>query len=122
MMYSQEHGKVFLNCEFELSHLDPDPLSSRVTFAEKQCADVFKKKLSRRLKSIFEYGNVVHDPKIIVQVRRDANDTQIPEMQADWDKLEISFDWKAMYSLYFREDKEYHRRLGAWVCIISSIT
>src|ERR1700733_11203721 len=106
MIYSEQHGKVFLDCEFEFSHLDPDPLRSRVTFVDKQCADVFKKKLSRRLKSIFEYGNLVHDPKIIVQVRRDANDTQIPEMQADWDNLEISFDWKAMYNAYFREDKE----------------
>jgi len=63
MMYSQQHGKVSLHCEFEFSHLDPDPLKSRVTFADKQCADDFKKKLSRRLNSMFEYGNVAHDPR-----------------------------------------------------------
>lgn len=120
-MYSEKYGKVLLSCNFEFSHLDPDPLIGRVTFTEKECADIFKKKLISRLKSIFEYGNLAHDPKVIVQVRKDANDTQIPGMEADWDKLEISFDWKKMYSAYFREDKEYHRRLGAWVRFIYTI-
>ncbi|KAK0214070.1 hypothetical protein IW262DRAFT_295948 [Armillaria fumosa] len=68
---------------------------------------------------MFKNGPSLERPRVIVQVRRSANDTMLPAFQSNFDPeskvFEISFDWKAMYSHFFREDKEVSRRMHDWV-------
>ena len=73
--------------------------------------------MKRHLMSTFEYGNPVHHPKIIVQIRHSANDTFIPGLEFDFDNLEMKLDWMGMYSEWFKEEKEHSRRLRAMVCL-----
>ncbi|KAJ8082634.1 hypothetical protein PM082_008489 [Marasmius tenuissimus] len=112
--YSEKHGKVSLATEFSFSHLDPnDP--TRAIFRDVECHDDFKPMLKRHLKSQFEYGNPVHCPKIVIQIRRQANDTLIPGLEFNFDDLEMKLDWKGMYSEWFKEEKEHTRYLANMV-------
>ncbi|PBL04286.1 hypothetical protein ARMGADRAFT_1004874 [Armillaria gallica] len=116
--YSEDHGKVFLASEFKFSRLDPtDP--SRAIYNDEQCHEDFHEEFARRLKRMFENGPSLERPRVIVQVRRSANDTMLPAFHSNFDPeskvFEISFDWKGMYNHFFREDKEVSRRMHDWV-------
>ncbi|KAK0470240.1 uncharacterized protein EV420DRAFT_1634679 [Desarmillaria tabescens] len=54
---------------------------------------------------------------VIIQIRHDANDTMLPDLRYHFDsdedvEFEVSFDWKGMYSHFFREQREVQRRLN----------
>ncbi|KAK1215251.1 hypothetical protein PQX77_022153 [Marasmius sp. AFHP31] len=112
--YSEKHGKVSLATEFSFSHLDPND-RTRAIFRDVECHDDFKPMMKRHLKSTFEYGNPVHRPKIVIQIRRQANDTPIPGLEFNFDNLEMKLDWMAMYSEWFKEGKEHTRYLASMV-------
>ncbi|KAF8916127.1 hypothetical protein CPB85DRAFT_370182 [Mucidula mucida] len=82
-------------------------------FKEKNCHADFQPKLIERLKENFEYGNVCHEPRIIIEIRRLANDTPICDMQPDWDNLCLTANWKMMLSEFFAEEKAYKSVLDA---------
>ncbi|PBK67793.1 hypothetical protein ARMSODRAFT_301379 [Armillaria solidipes] len=118
--HSSEHGKVFLASEFKFSRLGPaDP--SRAIFKYDECHEDFREELARRLRQMLKNGPSLERPRVMIQVRRSANDTMLPEFQSNFDPgtnlFEISFDWKGMYSHFFREQKEVGRRVREWVCI-----
>ena len=69
---------------------------------------------------MFAHGSLPNRPRIIVQIRHDANDTAIPGFEANWDTMEIKVDWMGMLSEWFKEQKEYSRRLREWVCVPDS--
>ncbi|KAK0470244.1 uncharacterized protein EV420DRAFT_100128 [Desarmillaria tabescens] len=115
--YSSEHGKVFLASEFKFPHLDPaDP--SRAIFKDEECRrhEDFHAAFTRRM---FNDGPSLERPRAIVQVRHSANDTMLPGFQSNFDPdlgvFEVSFEWKGMYSHFFREQKEVSRRMRDWV-------
>ncbi|KAK0193393.1 hypothetical protein F5146DRAFT_1030424 [Armillaria mellea] len=68
---------------------------------------------------MFTNGPSFERPRVIVQVRRSANDTMLPAFQSNFDPeskvFEVSFDWKGMYSHFFREKNEVGRRMHDWV-------
>ncbi|KAL0564403.1 hypothetical protein V5O48_017646 [Marasmius crinis-equi] len=109
--YSEKHGKVSLATEFSFSHLDPTN-RNRAIFRDEECHDDFKPLMKLHLKAHLEYGNPVHRPKIIVQIRHFANDTPIPGLELNLDELEMSVDWMGMYSEWFREEKDHHKYMG----------
>lgn len=51
-------------------------------------------------------------PPYTITVRHDVNDTELPGLKVDYEKREISFDWRRMYSVFFRE-AEHMKRLWA---------
>ncbi|SJK99556.1 uncharacterized protein ARMOST_02864 [Armillaria ostoyae] len=114
--YSEDHGEVFPASEFKFSRLDPTN-PSRAIYNDEQCHE--DKEFARRLRRMFKNGPSLERPRVIVQVRRSANDTMLPAFQSNFDPeskvFEISFDWKGMYSHFFREDKEVSRRMHDWV-------
>ncbi len=106
--HSSEHGKVFLASEFKFSHLDPaNP--SRAIFKYDECHEDFQEELARRLSQTLNNGPSLERPRVMIQVRRSANDTMLPEFQSTFDPgtnlFELSFDWQGMYSHFFREQK-----------------
>ncbi len=120
--HSSEHGKVFLSSEFKFYRLDPaDP--SRAVFKYDECHENSQEELARRLSQMLKNGPSLERPRVMIQVRRSANDTMLPEFQCTFDPgtnlFEISFDWKGMYSHFFREQKEVGKRMREWVCIPS---
>ncbi|KAK0222827.1 hypothetical protein EDD85DRAFT_859855 [Armillaria nabsnona] len=116
--HSSEHGKVFLASDIKYSHLDPaDP--SRAVFKYVECHEDFREELAHRLSQMLKNAPSLERPRVMIQVRRSANDTMLPEFQSTFDPgtnlFEISFDWKGMYSHFFREQKEVGRRMREWV-------
>ncbi|KAF9003736.1 hypothetical protein BDZ89DRAFT_1145975 [Hymenopellis radicata] len=103
-----------LSASFSFDSLDPsDPAIA--LFKDKDCDADLRPKVIRRLKDRFddEFGNVCHAPRIVVQVRRLANDTPICDMKPDWDTLSLTANWKKMFSEFFAEEKAYHRSMQA---------
>ncbi|KAK7026502.1 hypothetical protein VNI00_015582 [Paramarasmius palmivorus] len=72
-------------------------------------------KLVTKVKKVFDYGNPPHRPEIVVQIRHYVNDTWVPSMEVDWDKLEVKIDWIGLYTEFFRETKEKNRRMGEFM-------
>ncbi|ESK94734.1 hypothetical protein Moror_14229 [Moniliophthora roreri MCA 2997] len=110
--YSEKFGKLSLNTEFQFSHINPSDRTRAIFRIEDGCRDEVKPILAKRLKML---GNPVHTPKIVIQIRRTANDTMIPDFEPDWDKLELRLNWIGMYSEWFREEKEHVKRLKTFV-------
>ncbi|KAF2816159.1 uncharacterized protein BDZ99DRAFT_566020 [Mytilinidion resinicola] len=53
----------------------------------------------------------VDQPPYMIRVRRDLNDTEIPGLEIDYEKREVSFDWRAMYSMFFREEEYVENKI-----------
>lgn len=47
-----------------------------------------------------------------IQIRRDITDGPIPGLSFDGDAMEISCDWKALFSAFYGEEFLYHSLLG----------
>ncbi|KAF9067589.1 hypothetical protein BDP27DRAFT_1422753 [Rhodocollybia butyracea] len=104
---------------FEFSRIDENNPALAV-FMDKNCTDQERPRIVERIKSVFEDGDGPHgydfqEPQIRVQIRHEVNDTPLLGFEPDWNNLVIWFDWKQTFSAFFSEDKEFHRRLGAWV-------
>jgi len=50
-------------------------------------------------------------PPYSIRVRRDMNDTEIPGLEIDYEKREISFDWRGMYNMFYREENYVDRNI-----------
>ncbi|KAG6820044.1 hypothetical protein H0H93_006059 [Arthromyces matolae] len=110
-MFYPNHRKVSLACDLTFDRVDPSN-RSRAFFSDKECAPEFQAELKKRFKSKLEYGNPIHSPEIHVRIRRDVNDTATPDLEVNFNNLQISLNWKGMYSAFFKEDREYNKRLN----------
>jgi hypothetical protein len=54
-------------------------------------------------------------PQHTVQVHREINDTPIPGLEMDWDKMRLSCDWKAMFTRFYAEEKHYNRLMDTFL-------
>lgn len=95
-----------MNACFEFDRLDPSN-SARAVFAVKYG---LHKKMVSRLRLLMEHGNPSDCPVICVRIRHEINDTAVPGLDFDYKKLELSCEWKGMYSALFREERELARR------------
>ncbi|KAF9067603.1 hypothetical protein BDP27DRAFT_1449014 [Rhodocollybia butyracea] len=102
---------------FEFSRIDENNRALAV-FVDKRCKDQERPNLVERIKSAFEDGDGPHgydfqEPQINIQIRREVNDMPLPGFEPDWNNLVIRFDWKHMFSAFFREEREFRRRVEA---------
>ncbi|KAF9067588.1 hypothetical protein BDP27DRAFT_1422752 [Rhodocollybia butyracea] len=109
----------FVSGSFKFSHIDENNPTPAV-FMDKECTDQDRPEMAEQLKNAFEYQNDPREwnfykPRILIHVRHEVNDTPLLGSEPDWNNLVIRFDWKQTFSAFFREDKEFRRRLGAWV-------
>ncbi|KAK0470259.1 uncharacterized protein EV420DRAFT_1757822 [Desarmillaria tabescens] len=93
--------------ELQFYSLDPDD-SSRAIFESYECQE--------SLEWALRHASSLEHPNVIIQVRHAANDTMLPDLRYHFDpaedvEFEVSFDWKGMYSHFFREREEVQRRL-----------
>lgn len=57
----------------------------------------------------------IEEPQHYVQVHRDLNDTPIPGFSIDYEKLELTCDWRGLYTIFYGEEKLYGKYTKAWV-------
>ena len=53
-------------------------------------------------------------PSHTVQIRRDFNDSPIPGASINYDTLELSFDWRGLYTAFYTEEKCYEKLTEDW--------
>ncbi|KAF1949534.1 hypothetical protein CC80DRAFT_457311 [Byssothecium circinans] len=53
-------------------------------------------------------------PSFTISVDGMVSDTEIPELDIDISKREITFDWRRMYTLFFREQALFHTLKQCW--------
>ncbi|KAK0193378.1 hypothetical protein F5146DRAFT_379785 [Armillaria mellea] len=96
-------GELETDIELQFYALDPTD-STHAVFESYNYEDY----LERTLRN----GPCLQFPNVIIQIRHDANDTMLPNFRCHLDpnKFEVSFDWKGMYSHFFREQKEAQTR------------
>ncbi|KAF5378902.1 hypothetical protein D9615_006853 [Tricholomella constricta] len=110
----RKYGRVMLSATFAFDRFDGSN-PSRAIFSDKGCESRFFDKLCERVRDKMEYGNPAYSPNVIIQVRRMVNDTAVPGLEFDFEKLEMSFDWNRMYSAFFKEEAELERRQDKWL-------
>jgi hypothetical protein len=58
-----------------------------------------------------EFGETHH----LIQIRCDVTDGPIPGLFLDLNKLEFSCDWREFFTVFYGEQRLYHKLLAAWV-------
>ncbi|PBK67783.1 hypothetical protein ARMSODRAFT_1020298 [Armillaria solidipes] len=110
--------------EFEFSRLDPAD-SSRAIYTHHKFDEGFQEDVCRCLNVVFGTGPSLEQPSIIVQVQQEVNDTMLPDFRHSFDPqsslFEISFNWKGMYSHFFREQRVVGDRIGTAASTFQSL-
>jgi hypothetical protein len=124
MIHEEEGGKQMIGITFEFKELSED--KQRAIFQDDlHDTEPGRKNVDRiisRLKSAtmkteegtLQMHNIVR-PEHTVQVHRDINDTPIPGLEIDFEKLQLSFDWKAMYTRFYGEERHYNQLMATFV-------
>lgn len=108
--YDDDDTRVILDVEFEFSHLSQD---KSVAVFKVDCAEEIGGEVKRRLKGVTL--DDINEPKHYVQVHRELNDTPIPGLSIDYEKLELSCDWHGLFTRFYGEEMLYHTLQAAWV-------
>jgi hypothetical protein len=110
--YTDDDDRIVLDSEFDFSHLSEDKVTAifRIEEFSGECKSVIRGYLRNYVEDMD-----VEAPRHTVQIRRDVNDTPIPRLSIDYDKLELSCNWRELYTRFYGEEQLYHKLTGAWV-------
>jgi hypothetical protein len=61
-----------------------------------------------------EKGGRFDIPPYPLRIEREVLDSKLPGIRADAERNEISFEWRGMFSCFYREWGEVGRRMRAW--------
>ncbi|KAF2461744.1 hypothetical protein BDY21DRAFT_3 [Lineolata rhizophorae] len=51
----------------------------------------------------YQTGHLIQRPRHVIKVRRSALDSDLPDLQFDYQTVEISFDWRKMFTDFYAE-------------------
>ncbi|KAI9871494.1 MAG: hypothetical protein M1830_002854 [Pleopsidium flavum] len=101
-----------MDTEFSFDRLSDD--GKVAIFRGERVPDDLQKLQRGCLRDALE-GNNVEKPAHYVQFRRQIHDTEIPGIQLDLQALELTCDWRGMYSAFFAEEKLCGKLIETWV-------
>lgn len=52
--------------------------------------------------------NMLKKPFHVVQIRKQVNDTYLPDLIVDDQEQTVSLNWKQLFSLFFAEERKYY--------------
>jgi len=107
-----EDTDVSLNSEFEFLHLSED--KTLATFQIDETDEKYKAIIRKRLREAVE-DRIIEAPQYDIQIHRDINDGPIPGLSVDYENLQLTCDWREMFSIFYGEEQIYHQMLGKWV-------
>lgn len=102
-----DHDDSQLDVCFEFDRLKENDPNTAI-LAEKQAKTKHKAVSMQELRQhmlVVRPMNYWPRPPQVVQVRRHANDTEVPRFQVDWDKEEAQCDWRGLFTALYSEDK-----------------
>ncbi|KAK0470258.1 uncharacterized protein EV420DRAFT_101953 [Desarmillaria tabescens] len=102
--------------KFEFSHIDPTD-SSRAIYKHPKLDERYLEDICHCLNTVLEASvSQLEWPKILIEVQHHFNDTMLPDLRYSFDPqsslFEISFNWKGMFSHFFREEREVARKIN----------
>jgi hypothetical protein len=110
---------MVLSLTFEFSHLSED--KTRATFTKIDGSDVqytesklYEREIRERLQKAVE-GRFIECPHNDIVVRREVSDGPIPGLSVDYENLQLTCDWREMYTVFFGELQIFHAHLNKWV-------
>ena len=110
--YDDEDHYVKFNVEFKYSHLSPtDP--NIAIFTIEGLAEQFRTELCKRLKH-WQEGVISETPGHILQIRRDVNDTLLPNKDINYSDLTLSLPWREIYTAFYCEEAYYNHLTSNW--------
>lgn len=74
----------------------------------------YKPVIRKRLREAVE-DRMIEAPQYEIQIHRDINDGPIPDLSVDYENLQLTCDWREMFSIFYGEEQIYHKYLGKWV-------
>jgi hypothetical protein len=107
-----EDGRIIFDSEFEFSHLSED--KTHATFKITEFDEKYKPEIVERLKAAVE-GRTIESPQYEVQIHRDVNDGPIPDLSVNYENLQLTCDWREMFSIFYGEEQIFHKYLRKWV-------
>ncbi|KAL3421921.1 putative aldehyde dehydrogenase [Phlyctema vagabunda] len=103
---------VYLGFDFKYSRLSHD--RKKVIFDVENFPERWKSITCRKMRKVLQENNL-EAPSHIVQIRHDINDTPVPGLCMNYDKLELSCDWRALYTAFLREAGLLESLQAAWI-------
>ena len=58
---------------------------------------------------------LIEGPQYQIQIHQDINDGPIPGLSVDYENLQLTCDWREMYTIFYGEEQIFHGLLGKWV-------
>ncbi|KAE8447021.1 hypothetical protein EG329_011155 [Mollisiaceae sp. DMI_Dod_QoI] len=98
-----------LSCEFEFQHLSEDNNTATLC-VDKEMPDELKPITRKRMRESMAESHL-EIPLHIIQIRRDINDGPISGLSIDYDKLELSCNWREVFTAFYGEEFLYHKLL-----------
>jgi len=108
-----ERDSMTCDLEYEFSHLSEDKTTATFHPVDFNINTKHKATISSRLQSAMDRKRI-EVPKYTTVVHSDVNDGPIPDLSLDEKTLQISLDWRGMYSIFFGEEQIYHKLLSNW--------
>lgn len=100
---------VPLACEFEFHHLLADDQTA-VLSVDQLPDDLVPVARKRMRESVSKTS--IEIPCHYIQIRRDITDGPIPGLLFDSEEMELSCNWKALFTAFYGEEFLYHSLLG----------
>ncbi|KAL8838682.1 MAG: hypothetical protein Q9176_004922 [Flavoplaca citrina] len=112
--------KVSLNgtgFEFKcLSEYSATGITKAIFELEEDIYDGFKARITSSLSLMYAYTEPEYwleecyaNPRHYISIAKDANDTELPALEWDSERIEISVDWQQMFHKFFAEEDAYQR-------------
>ncbi|KAK0102617.1 hypothetical protein ONS95_006225 [Cadophora gregata] len=97
-----------LVADFNFSSLSEDRATATFTVDTDELPENLHPRVRKRLREYVNNMNI-EVPRHTVQIRRDVNDGPIPGWTMDYDKLELSCDWRELFGAFYSEEYLYHK-------------
>lgn len=97
-----------LGADFDFSSLSEDGITATFTVDTEHLPEDLHPRARRRLREYLGYMDIDF-PKHTVEIRRDVNDGPIPGLSIDYDKLELSCNWRELFNAFYTEEYLYHK-------------
>ncbi|KAK0104272.1 hypothetical protein ONS96_005364 [Cadophora gregata f. sp. sojae] len=97
-----------LVADFNFSSLSEDRATATFTVDTDELPENLHPRVRKRLREYVNNMNI-EVPRHTVQIRRDVNDGPIPGLTMDYDKLELSCDWRELFGAFYSEEYLYHK-------------
>ncbi|KAG4416013.1 hypothetical protein IFR04_010838 [Cadophora malorum] len=106
--HEERHEIRHLLAEFNFSSLSEDRSTATFTVDADELPENLHPRARKRLREYVNDMNI-ETPRHTVQIRRDVNDGPIPGLTVNYDKLELSCDWRGLFGAFYSEEYLYHK-------------